>query len=82
MSEETKQFLIQLIGPTGVVIVNGKVQRFIEEASSCQELERRLVDRKMEIDPIKGSRHYVGQYIGCWVDVRELSDPQNTLELE
>ncbi len=82
MPEETKQYLIQLIGPLGVVIVNGKAQRFVEEAPSRLELERRLADRKMDIDPIKGSSHYEGRFIGCWIDVRELPDPQVSLGLE
>jgi hypothetical protein len=82
MPDETKQYLIQLIGPLGVVRVNGKAQRFVEEASSHLELEQRLADRKMDIDPIKGSSRYEGRFIGCWVDVRELPDPQVSLRLD
>ncbi len=78
MSNENKQFLVQLIGPTGVVRISGKAQRFIEEAQNSLEVERRLVDRKMDIDPITGSSHYGGQFIGCWIDVRELPDPHTT----
>ena len=78
MSKENKKFLVQLIGPAGVVKVSGKLQRFIEEAPSSLEVERRLVDRKMDIDPITGSYHYGGKFIGCWIDVRELPDPHTT----
>ena len=81
MPDEIRQFQIQLIGPMGVVRVNGKAQRFIEEATSRLDLERRLIERKMDIDPIKGSSLYAGRFIGCWIDVRELPDPQETLEL-
>jgi hypothetical protein len=82
MPDETKQYLIQLIGPLGVVRVNGKAQRFVEVASSRLELERRMADRKMDIDPINGSSRYEGRFIGCWVDVRELPDPQVSLRLD
>ncbi len=81
MPDEIRQFQIQLIGPMGVVRVNGKAQRFIEEAVSRLELEQRLTERKMDIDPITGSSLYAGRFIGCWIDVRELPDPQETLEL-
>ena len=78
MSTENRQFLVQLIGPTGVVRVNGKAQCFIEEAPSSLEVERRLIDRKMDIDPITGSYQYGGQFIECWIDVRELPDRHAT----
>jgi hypothetical protein len=78
MSKDNKKYLVQLIGPAGVVRVSGKPQRFIEEAPSRFEVERRLVDRKMDIDPIMGSNHYGGQFIGCWIDIRELPDPHAT----
>lgn len=81
MPDEIKQFQVQMIGPMGVVRVNGKSQRFIEEATSRLALERRLAERMMDIDPIKGSSLYKGRFIGCWIDVRELPDPQETLEL-
>ena len=82
MSEPTlKQFLVQLIGPTGVVVVNGKPQRFVEEGESQLDVARRLEDRKMDIDPIKGSSAYEGRFIGCWIDIRELPHPQSSLDL-
>lgn len=81
MSSDIKQFLVQLVGPSGVLMVKGKAQRFIEEAMNRDEIERKLVDRKMDIDPIKGSVLYQGQYIGCWIDIRELPDPQEALDL-
>ncbi|ODB84913.1 hypothetical protein A3194_14205 [Candidatus Thiodiazotropha endoloripes] len=81
MPDEIKQFQVQMIGPMGVVRVNGKPQRFIEEAISRLALERRLAERMMDIDPIKGSSFYKGRFIGCWIDVQELPDPQETLEL-
>ena len=68
MPDEIKQFQVQMIGPMGVVRVNGKSQRFIEEATSRLALERRLAERMMDIDPIKGSSFYKGRFIGCWID--------------
>lgn len=75
MADETRQFLIQLIGPQGVVVVNGKAQRYIEEAANRIELERLMVKSKMDIDPITGSALYEGRFIGCWIDIRELPHP-------
>lgn len=77
-----KQFLVQLIGPSGVVEVNGKKQQFIEEATSTQDLEQRLAQQKLDVDPVKGSRLYAGRYIGCWIHIQALPNPQGSLELE
>ena len=82
MNKDIKQFLVQLIGPYGLVIVKGKPQQFIEEATSRIVLERRITDRKMDIDPVAGSALYSGRYIGCWIHIQELPDPQETLNLE
>lgn len=82
MSEAIKQFLVQLIGPSGVVEVNGKKQQFIEEAASSQELEQRLAQQKLDVDPILGSRLYAGRYIGCWIHIQALPNPQGSLALE
>ena len=82
MSEVIKQYRVQLIGPSGVVEVNGKKQQYIEEAASQQDLEQRLSQAKQDIDPILGSRRYTGRFLGCWIDIQELQDPQGTLELE
>ena len=84
MSEASasKQFLVQLIGPSGVVRVNGKPQQFVEMATDGQALELRMGEQKLDIDPVLGSRLYPGRFIGCWVHVRELPNPQGKLELE
>ena len=77
-----KPFLVQLIGPSGVVRVNGKPQQFVEIATDGQALEQRMAEQKLDIDPVLGSRLYPGRFIGCWVHVRELPNPQGKLELE
>ena len=82
MDEDDKQFLVQLIGPSGVVVVDGKRQQFIEMAPSRSLLERRIAKQKMDIDPVTGSHQYEGRFIGCWIHIQELPDPQETLNLE
>ncbi|MEN8131245.1 MAG: hypothetical protein ABFS45_13840 [Pseudomonadota bacterium] len=82
MSEEIKQYLVQMIGPSGLVTVNGKPQQFIEEATSQQELEKRLTKQKLDVDPVFGSSLYAGRFVGCWIHIRELPDPQESLDLE
>ena len=77
-----KPFLGQLIGPSGVVRVNGKPQQFVEIATDGQALEQRMAEQKLDIDPLFGSRLYKGQFLGCWVPIRELPNPQGKLELE
>ncbi|MCP3871218.1 MAG: hypothetical protein GY703_24590 [Gammaproteobacteria bacterium] len=82
MSGENQQFIVQLIGPSGLVEVNGKPQQFIEEACSQRELEQRLAEEKLDVDPILGSSLYAGRFLGCWIHIQALENPQGTLELE
>jgi len=82
MSEAIKQYLVQMIGPSGIVEVNGKRQQFIEEASSQHALEERLAKHKLDVDPVIGSSLYKGRFLGCWIYIQELPNPQGTLELE
>ena len=75
MSEATQQYLVQLIGPSGVIEVNGRKQQFIEEATNRQALELRLNQQKLDIDPLLGSNLYPGRFIGCWIHIQSLPDP-------
>lgn len=72
---------MQIIGPNGIVSVNGKVQRSIEEALNGDEIEAKLDSLKMNIDPLKGHQLYEGRYLGCWIDVQQLPEPQEELDL-
>jgi hypothetical protein len=71
-----------MIGPSGVVRVNGKPQQFIEVATDVQELEKRMAEQKLDVDPLLGSRLYEGRFLGCWLHILELPNPQGKLELE
>lgn len=82
MSEAIKQYLVQMIGPSGIVKVNGKPQQFIEEADTKHALEERLAEHKLDVDPVIGSSLYKGRFLGCWIYIQELPNPQGTLELE
>ena len=82
MNESTQQFLVQIIGPSGVVKVHGKRQQFVEEAPNRQVLEKSLTAQKLDIDPVMGSRLLPGRYLGCWVHIQALPDPQGTLDLD
>ncbi|MCU7829541.1 MAG: hypothetical protein KZQ85_10785 [Candidatus Thiodiazotropha sp. (ex Myrtea sp. 'scaly one' KF741663)] len=72
MLDEVKKYHVQLNGPSGVVYVHDKAQRFIESGRNQEEIERILEDRKMSVDPISGTCE--GNFLGCWIEIRELPE--------